>query len=216
MADKGLVIEAGDTVNIREHRKTPSMYPDRTFTYPAEERCVVLSLRKRHLWCAEAEQAHCVKLTGDGADVEDHFVKLHTLELVSKGSGHYVPGVSLPFSQRELKQQRWDAFAEQAYATPIPKHCGFSNASTFLAHLYLSQYKGFMGSLPGMRRQDGSVNPNKVEKAFRHARLVIDDWAYVHPLAVPGEFDRYSMPWRRALNINWLEVADSFSAKNCD
>jgi hypothetical protein len=210
-----LIIEAGDTVRIKEHRKTPSLYPDRTFTYPAEEGCVVLSLRKKYHWQTEAEQAHCVKLTAGGSDVEDHFVKLHTLELVSKGGGHYVPGVSLPFSLRELKQQRWDAFAEQAWATPIPKHCGYSNASTFLAHLYLSQCKGFMGSLPGMRRQDGSVNPNKVKKAFQHAKLVIDDWAYVHPLAVPDEFDRYSMRWRERMNINWTEVAEAFSAKNC-
>lgn len=118
--------------------------------------------------------------------------------------------VTHPYSEEELKQQRWDAYVARVHLHDLT-HQGYSNSATFLAALYLDQSTAFRAQLPGMWRKDGTVNADKVRKAFGQLGMTIDPWAYECPVEAPEEFQHYHNPIRAKLNVNWDEVAAEFT-----
>lgn len=130
--------------------------------------------------------------------------------LVAKGPGRFELGVTHPYSEEELKQQRWDAYVARVHLHDLT-HQGYSNSATFLAALYLDQSTAFRAQLPGMWRKDGTVNADKVRKAFGQLGMTIDPWAYECPVEAPEEFQHYHNPIRAKLNVNWDEVAAEFT-----
>lgn len=211
--------EPGDKVSILEHRRAPELYPDRVYAEPASEGWVVaghapLSRPWQNKWMLE-------RIDPDNGEATRTFINGGYMALVEKGPGSFIPGVSRPYSEREIKAQRFVAFLARLDAATQPdklKHQGYSNAATFLAVTYLRNDPRFAEQMvPQLRRKDGSLNPERVRKAFSTLGLRVDKWAYESPIDVSGEFAMYNLGrpmWR--LNVNWPEVAEDFRAEESE
>ena len=211
--------EPGDKVSILEHRRAPALYPNCVYTEPASEGWVVaghapLSRPWQNKWMLE-------RIDPNNGEATRNFIDGGYMALVEKGPGSFIPGVSRPYSEREIKAQRFDAFLERLDAATQPdklKHQGYSNAATFLAVTYLRNDHRFAEQMvPQLRRKDGSLNPERVRKAFSTLGLRVDGWATESPIDVPGEFAHYNHGapmWR--LNVNWPEVAEDFRAEESE
>lgn len=200
----------GDTVRILPYQVT-TMYGYKMEGYGSGQVGKISRLSQDYDWRRAPTHAEVEWLTDNGAEHYSGSYPLGGLEVVAKGDGTFIPGVTLPFSQRELREQRWTAFEAAANAVDWT-HEGFSNAASFLAWVYLNQDPRARAQLCAMQRKDGSVNPGKVEKLFGHMGLTIDDWAYACPLDIPNEFltRLNSNPVRNRQCVNWQEVADQF------
>lgn len=203
-------IEPGDAVRIKEYVTAPMLYPNDFYTVPAVKNCVVESLQKNTGWPYPESTARCEWLDESGAQAITRSVELRHLELVRKGPGYFVQGVSRPYSQRELSEQRLKAWRAKVDAAPIPEHQGFRNAATFLAWRYLMDTPAFCQNVPGLRRQDGTINPNKIEKEFRRLRLRVDVWAFDCPIDEPPEYKHCWRPGTERLEVRWQDIADYF------
>ncbi|UUZ75473.1 hypothetical protein LP414_27545 [Polaromonas sp. P1(28)-13] len=163
------IFEPGDTVLIKPHTTGPLLYPDIRYPHPGAGLEYVIERQETARWIYDTDRkCHLRRLKEDGLDIDDQRVHPGHLELVKKGPGAYTPGVSVPFSQRELSDQRTAAFRQKFLDTPVPTHEGFVNAATYLAWLYLNNDSGFMGTVASLRRMDGTINPNKIEKEFKY------------------------------------------------
>lgn len=201
----------GDTVRIKPHITGPQLYPDIRYQHPKAGLEFVVELNIPPSFKYDSpNKCSLRRLKEDGSDVYTENVHGKHLELVTKGPGFYTAGASVPFSKRELANQRLEAFRQKFIDTPVPEHEGFINAATFLAWLYLNNDRGFRNIVRSMWRKDGSVNPNKIKKAFQDRKLVMDDWAMQPHIEVPPEYNRHWLPGRDRLHVRWQEVADMF------
>lgn len=131
--------------------------------------------------------------------------------IVKNGHGEPVEGVDYQLTEHEYWKIRWAKFV----ATLTFEYEGWRNSATYLAYLYLNNEGKFHNMLPKLRRKDGTINPSKVEKAFKELKLEIDDWAYECPKGCPKEFQLHIDSYLRKFNqINWQEVADQFSNRS--
>jgi hypothetical protein len=180
-------------------------------------RCVVLSLSKDYDWRSEPTHAMVRKIEAvnspnwimDGGNWPFKMA-LTEVKLLEKGPGTITPGVSYEFTAEETRKQRWAAYLVKLAAAD-QTHQGWSNAATCLARQYLVQEPAFHSWLSRNRRNDGTVNADKVKKWFGQNKLKVDDWALEPIIEPPAEFAQYSNPLRPS--IDWVEIADSFSEK---
>lgn len=136
---------------------------------------------------------------------------LNAMELVRKGRGVAIPGEDYELTEGEKKELRWRAFEQKLLGIDW-SYNGYSNAATYLAALYLRNERAWHDTkLPSLRRKDGSLNPNRVEKAFTDLGLKVDDWAFGFPIDIPTEFANYALGRYRP-KVNWQEVADEFKS----
>lgn len=91
---------------------------------------------------------------------------------------------------------------------------GFSNAATYLAWLYLNNDKRALDLLISWRRKDGTINANKVRKAFYERGNKIDDWALELPIDVPAPIKDWAYTDKYKPRVDWKEVAYEFADLN--
>lgn len=154
------------------------------------------------------------KNTGEYEHVYSCEVPLDNLELIEACEGEVVPGKTCPFSRSELREM----FVKQQLAE-VEKYDfsaqGYKNMATHIAAMYLNQDSRFHRQLERMRRADGTVNPNKVRKAFDSLGLEVDDSAFEIPeafmAAKKGYYRNIIDAIRAHQSIDWNEVADDFA-----
>lgn len=219
MSDK---VQAGDVVSIRQHTRAPKLYPDSHYTEEASEGWVVTgrspltSPRER---CFTLEKLPTAD-TG-WSDNEYRFIEECYLTVTRKGSGSFTRGVDLPLNGLQQRKMRFEKFRVRVASAIIERgpHEGWSNPATWHVNLCLTNNQHFMHvTLPSLWRADGSLNPNKLEKAWswlcaRSEAFCVEDWMYAAPIEVPGEFARWSLPELQALRIDWSELAAELSRK---
>ena len=133
------------------------------------------------------------------------------MELHAKGDGQCTPGVHFPFTEDELREQRYEALVAKVAAFDI-RHQGFSNPATFIAATHLEQDPRFHARLPSLRRKDGTVNADKIRSAFLGLKHQVDSWAFACPFDVPAEFAHHHIRGLEPrMRINWHEVAAHFA-----
>lgn len=133
------------------------------------------------------------------------------VSLVRKGCGTASPGRDYPLLAYERKELRFERLKRRLLAIDW-SYEGYCNAPTYLAALYLRNCAAFVDSLARLRRKDGTINPVKVQKAFRQHKLEIDPWAYEFPFDIPVEFQNYALDQYRP-KVDWSEVARDFAAE---
>lgn len=197
----------GDVVEVTRYmigRMYPPATPD---TEVIGQQGVVTRVWKKYEWgywcCA-------VRLfNGKSRSFDDHGHE--QVKLVRQGDGTCVPGVTYPFNEDELRQQRWAALLFKLKAADNRTE-GYCNPATHLAALLLRNDSSAVRQLEGMRRKDGTVNVNKVRGVFRQCRLELDPWVFAPKLDIPAEFQHWSWRNHAGLDVDWNEVADDFRA----
>jgi hypothetical protein len=206
-----LGIEVGDKVQFPKY-KTQTM-SGLWFEGTYSERTGVISRTfAEYNWMGADNMAliRCMSGGEDGqADGYETRYALDQLILLEKGDGRFELGVTHPYSHQELKDQRWKAFKLKVENTDT-RHQGFVNIASFLAHLHISQERRFFDTVFGMRRKDGSVNPDKIRKLYSQNFLAlrIDDYAHECPIDIPDEFIGWAS--RVKQSIDWNDVAKAF------
>lgn len=209
--DKQSTFNVGDTVEVATYQvQTMSgLWVD---GYCCGKTAIILELTKDYAWRTEPNQARLRIIEGDNEQAWGSTENLANLRLVQRGEGRVELGVTHPWTQTELQEQRWVVFVDLARGVSLT-HEGFSNAATYLAWLYLNQEPRAHQSLKGFVRKDGSLNPNRVRKLFSDMRLRVDDWAYACPIEVPVEFAHRPNPVAHLQQVNWPEVAAEFATQ---
>lgn len=218
MADPA--IRPGDRVSIREHRRAPELYPRDYYTVPASTGWVVTDTQDSRKASGApfyflSSAAHLVRLRPDG-EHETEFAEPEYLVLEAAGRGQFEFGVDIPFSKLQLAQQRYAEFVQKAREAleelVANGYQGYPNAATFLAALYLrNEHRWMEQERPRLTRKDGTLNPARVQKAFRDLHLKVDSWAYDLPIDVPPEFERHSFAnLKTCLRVRWDVVANDF------
>lgn len=132
--------------------------------------------------------------------------------IVKNGHGAPIEGVDYQLTEHEYWKRRWNAFTE---SLPFGYN-GWRNVASYLAHLYLNNESKFHNMLPQLRRKDGTINPDKVAKAFKQLKLEIDAWAYECPKDCPKEFQSCIDSYLRKFNqVDWAAVAHEFKGVKC-
>lgn len=206
------LIEIGDTVLIQPYT-TQTMSGN---SYPgsaSNKTGVVIRLSKSYDWMSYCDNGTVRVLAKDDDTAVEELRPLAKLSLVSKGNGTVVLGQTHPFSKQELREQRWDSFVSKVQAVDL-QHVGFKNGATFMAWMYLDQEAKVHAALPRLRRKDGTIHPNKLNKLFRQCKFQIDEWAFKCPLDLPEEFKHRPNPVKDRQALDWTEVADQFALKN--
>ena len=210
-------IEPGDRARILRHITGPRHYPDIRYEHPAAGEVHVVESMPPKRWgsfCSDAT-ANLRYLNAHGGH-SWHFVHPSNLELVEKGLGSYVPGVSLPFSADELRHQRWETYVERLRVALNEEHrtgySGFVNPATFLAALAIDNDSTALHYAHSKRRRDGSLNPCWALQAFKMTRFKIDAWALDPLVEVPGEFASYVLPTELRRDVSWSSVAEHLHA----
>lgn len=202
--------EIGDTVYVNPY-KTRNMNGELVEGWPSGKTGIILKLTKKYDWQRAPTGVNLRIMSDDGRNAESAWMcPIEHLTLVSKGPGRVELGVTHPFSQDELREQRWEAYVEAAHAADLT-HQEFCNQATFMAHLYLDQDTRFRKELPSLWRKDGTVNPDKVRKAFHRLGLQVDPEVFECPVEAPEEFRLRPNPIAGKLNIDWDEVAAEFT-----
>lgn len=207
-----LNIAVGDTIKIRPHM-TSSLSGIASESYLSNQVGVVMGLFKKYDWESGVSQARIRYLDKSGYEACFTSHALSNLDLLTKGDGQYVLGVTHPFSGRELYDQRLAAFDAKIKAT-IVKWEGWSNAATHQAYLILNTSSQAVQRIFGIRRKDGSVHTGKLEVIFRELDEKVEDWAFEPILDVPAEFEREISRHNWRPQINWGEIANEFQIKH--
>ena len=199
--------QIGDVVSVAEYRSNPGMNGS-TWLEPSIARVVILSVGKKYQWQRNNEYATVREIQAP-SDEYAHSntrwgVSLEHVSLVAKGSGSVTPGVDYEFTPEELRQQRFEAYKAKLAAVD-QSHEGWTNAATWMAHLYLTQESAFHGWLKQNRRKDGTVNVNKLRKLFSQSGIKLDAWVLEAPIDPPAEFVGYAHPYMP--RVNWEELA---------
>lgn len=209
MADK-VNFQPGDTIAIVEHRRAPVLYPDHFYTVEASEGWVihhiggVLSSYRKNLWCR--------KLEAGKADYLTEFTHPDYARLIAKGPGRYIEGVSLPYCQRELDDQEFDALRAKIHKALDERggHEGWSNPATWATALAIKNDGPTARAVFALRRKDGTRNLQRMRKVawqYLAKQEVTDPWMFKPPIDVPGKFARWAMPDVAArLAVNWAEI----------
>lgn len=205
-------IEPGDRVRILRHITGPTLYPDIRYEHPAAGEVHVVESMPPKRWGSYYQDATAnLRYLDAHGGHSWHFVHPSNLELVEKGLGSYVPGVSLRFSVDELRHQRWEAYLERLRVS-LNEECrtgynGFVNPATFLAALAIDNDSAALHFAHRKRRRDGSLNPCWARQAFKMTKLQIDAWALDPLVEVPGEFASYVLPTELRRVVYWGSVA---------
>lgn len=202
--------QPGDTIAIVEHRRAPVLYPNSFYTVRASEGWVVhhigglLDEGGKNLWCRKIEPGN--------SDYTTEFVHRDYARLIAKGPGRYIEGVSLPYSQRELDLQEFEALKAKALQVLQQRgtHEGWSNPATWVVALSLKNDSACARAAYALRRRDGTRNPLRLRKVFwDHFRKkeVIEPWMLEPPIDIPDKFARWAMPEVTCcLAVNWAEI----------
>lgn len=212
-------IRPGDKVRILPHETGPSYYPHIRYQHPASGEIHVVEAMPPHTPWGSGYYSDATAtlryLTDDGGH-SWHFVHPSHLEVTEQGSGSFVPGVSLPFSERELSQQRWESYLERLRVALVEEFRvgtnGFTNPATFLAALAIDNDPDALRFARGKRRADGSLNPCWARRAFKMTRTVIPEWALAPLVDVPGEFASRRIPEELRRGVLWTSVAEHLHA----
>lgn len=139
-----------------------------------------------------------------------HLTHENGLTLIEKGDGKPpIPGITYPFLPFH------ELWIRIGYVRYVLDHTdttlqGFSNSATYLAHLYIMNDKMALAACRVARRKDGTINPNKVLKAFKASKLHVDDWAMELPDCIPEDLRYMNFVWEKYRPfVNWKEVADN-------
>ena len=202
-----LGLDIGDTVRIKPYT-VETLYGDRIEPSDSRKAGILLRAFQDYDWRSAPNMAVLRVLmdSGEAWIVRDR--PLTELELVEKGNGTFLLGVTHPFSEKELQGQRLDAW-RQKWADHDRTHQGYSNAATFCAWVQLQNNSSCLDQLHRMRRKDGTINPDKVAKLFRDSRFTVDAWALDCCIDIPAEFEHHR--WRYRERVNWAEVAAEFA-----
>ena len=204
----------GDTVRIIEHKTAPCLYPDRVYTVEASGGWVIDQINLGRAWPYGGWRANLSKFVEGDYDYKWQNVSSQQMELVKKGDGTFIPGVTLPPTPKLIWDARVAELQKRWEDSPTPTHEGFCNAATWQTVLWLNQDPRTERRIPGMRRKDGTVNPSKMEKLFRELKLQLEDWVRLPHIEIPEDMKRvYLHNWQKRLGVNWEEVAGEFAAE---
>lgn len=214
----GRLFALGDKVTIKAHTWFARLYPDIPIHDERSEGWVVARIGEPLLLPRYGEVQAVLERIDKHGYLERRFKSLDVLELVKRGKGTMVPGIDRPLSGSEkidLQEIDWLIKIHRVLREIMP-YQGYANAATFSAAVSLANDANFVNQLaPTMRRQDGTINPDKVEKAFFERGHRVDDWATQLPLEVPRLVMARPSVRRiiRSLEVNWAEVAADFAAE---
>lgn len=196
----------GDIIRITRYM-LGRMYenPTNDMTRVGKEAVVVSVQRSTY---GSAKQITCRQLLSGEQETLEVYSGHEDFEYVRTLDGPVVPGVTFPWTERELINQRWAAFLQKLEGFDH-SHQGFSNPATFLAWLYLKNDAQACGQLKSMQRKDGTVSTAKVHRLFSVRRFKVDDWALECPIDVPAEFQNW-VETRKGRAVCWAEVAHAF------
>lgn len=220
------LIQVGDVVAVLEHQWAPRLYPDAISTKPYSEGWVVTgqaSLADKHDPRLPSCHDRFVLEKPPEPDTgwspnKIEFCDRGNLRLLKKGNGTFTRGVDLPFNEMQKRDMRFVEFRSKVAWAIIDRgtHEGWCNPATWYVHLQLANCQQFVNQiLPGLWRNDGTINEGKLEKAWESlkARAAVDpieDWMLASPVDVPAEFARWRLPELQALRVDWGEVASEF------
>lgn len=201
--------EPGDTIAIVAHRRAPVLYPNNFYTVEASDSWVVHSIGglldpSSKLWCR--------KLVPGEMDYVTEFTHRDYARLIAKGPGRYIDGVSLPYSQRELDTQEFEALKAKALKTLDERgtHEGWCNVATWAVALNLKNDRPTARAVYALRRKDGTRNPMRLRKTFWdhfRKREVVEPWMLEPPIDIPARFKHWAMPEvQRRLAVDWAEI----------
>lgn len=203
-----LGIAAGDTVRIRP-------YTEKNMHGEPYEGCmgnvvgVVTDLYSQYKFFKEPNMASIRYFEGDQERAFSCSRPLDELDIVSKGNGEFILGITQPFSKRELYEQRLEAFDAKIKATVV-KWEGWDNAATHQTFLALNTTEEASRRVNAIRRKDGSVNINKLRDIFYQMGLSVADWALEPIIDVPSEF-KFEIARRGwCQRIDWDSIAEEF------
>jgi len=197
-------LRIGDTIQIQKiSRKDDRGLLSNTYSHLSEDRAIVVGFASDYEWRSKPTHLK-IRVLRDYPFFG--FIPIDWVSLLEKGPGSFVLGVTHPYTPSELKQQRYDAFHKKWIDHDLT-YQGFTNSSTFHAFLYISQDQSLLKSLRYMVRADGSIHPNKIEKAYFRRGHIIDPWCLEIPLEIPSEFRSYSFSHKHRLKPNWTEVS---------
>ncbi|MBC8737226.1 hypothetical protein F6X40_10445 [Paraburkholderia sp. UCT31] len=120
---------------------------------------------------------------------------LRSLEVLTVGDGTVMPRRDYVLSKREIYDAR---FAKMDHRIE-----GWTNAATFIAHLYLRNSHIHYEAMRAFRRAGGSINPARIKSYFYRNAIQIDDWA-----KFPEGFPRYD---HYRYQIDWNSIAGEFN-----
>jgi hypothetical protein len=204
----------GDTVAIAEHRRAPTLYPTSYYTVEASGGWVIESIERDGY--IGAHKAWMYKFVDGEFEYRYDFADFAYLTLEKKGDGTFIPGVHLPLSPRLILRGRIEKVRDRFVNTPVPKHEGFCNAATWMAHMLLAQESCTRGHVEQMRRKDGTVNPDKIKKLFSDLRLKLEGWVTEPHIEIPEDLRGVVLPGRESrLGVNWQELAHEFADASC-
>lgn len=224
-------IQPGDVVLVHTHEKAARLYPDRKWTVPREGGWVVTGMS------TFGEQPHDPKwpsprdcfvlekppVPDDGWQSNRmEFAHREHLSIERKGTGVFIRGVDLPFTKAELQAQELKEFKGRAAWAIVERgtHEGWANPATWHVHFQLTNCQSFMqgGMLYSLCRKDGTINPNRLIKAWRDLKRMkmvqpVEDWMYALPLEIPAKFARHSFKdiQDAHLRVDWFEITAEFN-----
>lgn len=211
----------GFKVRVKDHYTT-TLYGDHILVSSSGKEGFVVGFSKDYDWRHEPNQAQ-VRLmyeqdpeTGEFHYAYNMAIDLVHLEVVEAVAREVIVGKTCPYSRQELQEmfvaQQLEKIEQHDFKVE-----GYKNMATYLAAVYLNQNSQFHRQLDSLRRANGTINPNKVAKAFTQLGLSIDSQAFEPPivLSTPERFRYQAIV--QALNkhqaVDWDEVAEDFSVE---
>lgn len=183
------------------------------YRHEAEEfrdcNAVVTSVTEHYAWIRRVD----IPATGR---IHRHSSDSSSISILKRNTS-ILPGVDYMLFDQEWDQI--DTAITEWYALRFDdSYQGFCNPATYLAHLYLNNESTFHRMLPSLWRKDGTINPEKVKKAFKTLKLKIDEWAYecrfTAPIFQKEKFELFSKRVALRLGqVDWNEVAAQFKRK---
>lgn len=212
--------KVGNKVSIKSHMVT-TMSGDQVESWLSNLEGYICGFASDYDWRTDPNMATLRiysdkdKATGEYQYAYETSVPVSRLELLEATEGEVVPGKTCPYSRSELREMYVKQQLEKIEKYDFTVQ-GYRNMATHVAALYLDQDPRFHQQLQSLRRADGTVNPNKVAKAFTQLGLEVDPDA----LEAPSDFSTIDLGYYRNLKeairkhqaIDWNEVAEDFAA----
>lgn len=117
------------------------------------------------------------------------------VSVLKVGSGKVIPGEDYTLCRKEILDRR--------YAEMDHRMDGFANPATACVALSLWTDQSHQRAIEGMIRQNGTINPKRLENYWYKTGLKLDDWAKT-PEGFP-ERNGYDY------TVNWKELAEEFA-----
>lgn len=216
-------IAVGNKVRIKQHFTT-NLYGDTYEAHNVGREGYVVRFSKKYDWEREPSQAvirlYCDlnEQTGEYGQAYESFESIEHLEVIEATVGPVIAGQTCPYSRAELQSLFIQQQVQRVHSHDFTAQ-GYKNMATHLAAMYLNQDCRFHQQIEQLRRVDGTINPNKIAKAFKSLGLKIDELAFEAPL----EFSNFNRLMYREIYqaidkhqaVDWAEVADDFSECTC-